>query len=147
MSTEQAQRQAKTGVAGRLLQYLTLTAEIAATTKRKDEIKGELLDHVERDHTVDEEKGHLLHTLPVPVVVSGKTYTGFMKQRKVTQIFLEDAAEALCRSKGFDIDAYTSRVIDQDKIIRLYAEDAITDDEFQSLTENKVTWAFVPVKE
>lgn len=146
--TREVTRNRPTGISGRLAQYLALGQEAKAVTKRQAEIKSDLLSFVEQDgnHEIDEEKGHLLHTLPEPVVIGTTAYTGFMKQRRVGQSFLEDEARALCEAKGFDLDDYTTRYVDQDKIVRLYAEDKISDEEFRSLTEETITWAFTAVK-
>lgn len=99
--------------------------------------------------TVDEEKGHRIINLPAPVEVGGKVYTGFMRQRRVSQEFNEEKAQALCEQRGFNKDDYVSvqEYVDQDKIYRLYAEDKITDDEMKELISENETWAFVPVKE
>ena len=137
----------RNGAAGLLVQYLALGTQETEIKRRRSTLKGDLVALAEQQHEEDPEKGHLIHTLPEPVVVDGRTYSGFMKQRKVSQAFLEDEAEALCQEKGFDLDEYTTRYVDQDKIVRLYAEDKITEDEFARLHENTVTWAFVPVKE
>lgn len=134
-------------ITARFLQFLVFQADEVAAKREKEKIKKELVEFTEKHHEVDEEKGHQIHTLPEPITVAGKTFTGFMRQRKVSQVFLEDKAQELCESKGFDIEDYTERVIDQDKIVRLYADDKITEEEFNSLIEESESYAFVPVKE
>lgn len=134
-------------ITARFLQFLIFQSEEATAKTEKEKIKKELVEFTEKNHEVDPEKGHQIHTLPEPITVAGKKFTGFMRQKKVTQVFLEDKAQELCEAKGFDIDEYTERVIDQDKIVRLFAEDRISEEEFNSLTENNESYAFVTVKE
>jgi regulator of replication initiation timing len=129
-----------------LTEYVMLGQESNTLSTRRSGVKTRLMEHIETNHEVDEEKGHLVHNLAAPVSIGGTQYTGFMKQRKVTQSFNEDLAETLCESKGIDIDDYTSRHVDQDKIVRLYAEGIITDDEFATLVSENENWAFVAVK-
>lgn len=137
------------GIASKLAQYVMLGSEEATVRQRRAEVKRDLLTFVEANHEVDEDKGHLLHTLPEPVTIGGVAYSGFMKQRRTgATVFLEDKAEELCAAKGFDLDDYTTRYVDQDKVARLYAEDRLTDEEFNSLSEKQPdTWAFLAVKE
>lgn len=128
------------------LRFLVLQKQAKDLSTEAGKVKKDLTAHVEKYHTTDEEKGHLIHELPEPIEVNGVKYTGFMKQRKVSQVFDEEKAEALCTEKGFDLEEYTTRVIDQDKVVRLYAEDKITDEEFNSLVSDEEGWAFVPMK-
>lgn len=130
-----------------LLQYLTHKRTAAQANKEAEQAKAQLKEIVEKSHVEDPEKGHHLHSLRTPLDFLGQTFTGFMNQRKVSQVFLEDKAEELCKEKGFKLDSYTSRYVDQDKIVRLYAEDKITQEEFDSLSNEVVTWAFVPIRD
>jgi len=111
------------------------------------EIKKDLMAFTEANGEPDD-MGHLLHTLATAIEVGGQRFKGFMRQRRVSQVFNEDAAKALCEAKGFTIDEYISvtEYVDQDKVARLYAEDKITEAEFDALVEENITWAFVPVK-
>lgn len=149
MATRTVKRRTPAGsVAAKFLQFLTLGAEAKALTKRQGDLKGDLLTFAEEKGEEDD-KGHRLHTLPTPVTVGGITYTGFMRQRRVSQQFDEDGARELCEKKGFDRDDYISvmEYVDQDKVARLYAEDKISDEEFEALLPESETFAFVPVKE
>lgn len=135
------------------MQYLTINADVARLNKRKTELRNQMLEIVETDHVEDEEKGHLNHALPEPVTVDGKTYRGFQKQRKVSQTFNEDRALELLHAKasaeGAEIteEDFMTPVLDQDKVARLYAQDHLTDEEFDSLFEENVTYSFVAMKE
>jgi len=136
----------QTGIAGLFKQFLVLGAEERALKARRETLKASLNTFVLENHEEDEEKGHLVYRLPAPVDDGKYFYDGFMRQRKVTQVFLEDAAEELCAAKGLEPDEYTTRYVDQDKVVRLYAEEKITDEEFGNLFDNNESWAFVPIK-
>jgi hypothetical protein len=132
------------------LQFLTARKAEADAKKERERLRDQLTEFVETEgnHEVDPEKGHLLHTLPEEIDFFGQKFKGFQREKKAGgQVFLEDKAEALCEKKGFDPDEYTTRYVDQDKIVRLYADDKITKAEFDRLYETQdPTWAFVPVK-
>ena len=134
-------------MATKLIAYLAAKDAEKEAKRNAESLKKELSEFVDEYHTEDPEKGHWLHTLPEEVDFLGQRFTGFQKQRKTSQVFLEDKAEALGQEKGFDLDDYTTRYVDQDKIVRLYAEDKISQEEFDALYQNNVTWAFVPMKD
>lgn len=149
MATRTVKRRTGVGaVQGTFLQFLTLAAEAKTITKRATTLKGDLMSFAE-DHGEEDEKGHRLHTLAAPVEVGGQKFLGFQRQRRVSAIFDEEAASTLCEEKGFERSDYISvqEYVDQDKVARLYAEDKISDEEFESLLPETETFAFVPVKE
>jgi hypothetical protein len=145
--TKTVTRRRVSPMAAKLVQYLTLQKQVKDTNKMLADLKGDLTEFTEKHHEKDPEKGHMLHTLAEGVDFLGQRYSGFMRQRKTSQVFLEDKAQALCEKKGFDPDEYTTRYVDQDKVVRLYAEDRISEAEFNRLYETTESWAFVPVKE
>lgn len=138
----------RSGVAGKFAQFLALSNEVKTLNSRVGEIKKDLMAFTEANGEPDE-KGHLLHNLATAVEVGGQRFKGFMRQRRVSQVFNEEAAHALCASKGFDREDYitVTEYVDQDKVARLYAEDKITEAEFDALVEENITYAFVPVKD
>lgn len=145
-TTRTVRRTPRTGVLAKFRQYVALGQEAKAINKRANDLKTDLRDFVVANHEVDPEKGHLNYFFDEPVDVGGIRYLGFQQQRKVTQVFHEDKAEALCQRLGLDPDEYTTRVIDQDKIVRLYADEKITDKQFNSLYADEESWAFCLVK-
>jgi hypothetical protein len=147
VKTVTRRKTATSPLATRLVAYLAAKQQIKEATKEAEVAKKALIEHVDHYHETDPEKGHLLHTLPEPLTFMGQTFTGMQKQRKTSQAFLEDVADKLCAEKGLEVDDYTSRYVDQEKISRLYSEDKLTDEEFNSLFETNETWAFVPMKD
>lgn len=136
------------GIASKFVQFLAVDLDAKDLAKRADALKAELKDFAQANGEPDE-NGHQIFSLESAVEVKGKRFAGFMRQRRVSQVFDEDAAERLCEDKGFKREEYisTQEYVDQDKIARLYAEDRLTDDEFESLVKERETFAFVPVKE
>jgi hypothetical protein len=137
----------RAGVPGKFAQFVSLKASAKELTDRANDIKNELMVWAEKNAKPDE-KGHLVHTLAASVVAGGATFSGFMRQRKVKELFNEDRATDLLVGKGIPASQFTSTLtyVDQDKVARLYADGKITEAEFDSLIDKTVEWAFVPVK-
>lgn len=130
------------------MQYLWLKEDIKRLQEQEAKIKKSLIKHVEEHGEVDEEKGHLTFPLGTSITVDDTSFSGFMKQKRVSQSFNEDRAKALCESKEIAEEEYTSTEIyvDQDKIARLFAEERLTEEEFDSLIDRNESYAFVSVK-
>lgn len=140
-------RRSVSKAAAYLNQYLTVSGEISLLNSRKTELRDLIVALIDDEHETDPEKGHLTQALPNPLNVGGKTYVAVQKQRKVTQTFDEDAALELLKSKDLPEEDYMTPVLDQDKVARLYADDVLSDEEFENLFEEKVSYAFHAVKE
>ena len=146
MSTTTARKHARAGVAGKFLQFLVLKAQAATAVKRADEIKVELMAFAEASG-IEDEKNHKVHTLASPVEAGGTEFTGFMRQRKITESFDDATAEKILVKKNLLAEAQTTvTYIDQDKVMRLYADDKITQRELDKMITKKESFAFVPVK-
>lgn len=133
----------------RFQHFLSLGRAAKDMTERQGVLKKALMEHA-MQHGEADEKGTQVFLLPEAVDDgSGKRFKGFSRQRRVSQSFNEDRAHALLEEKGIDRDAYisTQEYVDQDKVARLYAEDVLTDTEFNALLDENITWAFVPLKE
>lgn len=139
-------RQRVSRAASRLQQYLVISSEIAALSKRKTDLRDEMIELIDADHEKDPEKGHLTQNLGTPITLGNKTYEAIQRQRKVSQVFDEDKAIALLKSKEIEETEYLTPVLDQDKVARLYADDVLTDDEFDGLFEEVESYSFVAVK-
>lgn len=129
-----------------VLQYLEIGEQEKQLAKRKADIKKELSFAAEDSEP--DGSGHLTQYFDNPLEFGGKDVLGFQKQRRVSTTFNEDRAEGLCKDKGLADEQYLSweSYVDQDKISRLYAEDLLTDEEYESLLDQNVTWAFNIVK-
>lgn len=131
------------------LRFLVAKNDAAQANKTANQIKTDLEQYVIENGELDEEKGHLTFTLPSPVTVGGKSYSGFQRQKKnAPLIFNPDRADEVLRTKGVPLHEYTSAIVDQDKVARLYADDVLSDEEFESMfDQDDPTYAFVSVKE
>lgn len=140
-------RRPKVGTTAKFLQFLTLQAEEKVLKKRREDIKTDLTEYIE-EHGETDDKGHLLHSLETPLQFDGKSYSGFMKQRRVSTSFNEEVAEERLRRHGVYDEALSTQVyIDQDKVYRLQQEGRLPEADLDAMFEETVTWAFVPVKE
>lgn len=130
------------------LRFLVAKNDASEANKAAAEVKSELEKFVIDNGELDEEKGHLTYTVPNPLTVGGKTYVGFQRQKKSAPLLFDpEKADEVLRAKGVPLRDYTSAIVDQDKVARLYADDILTDDEFDSMfTQDDPTYAFVPLK-
>lgn len=137
-----------TNVVTSFLRYLVAKNDAVEANKAAAEIKPDLEAFAVENGELDEEKGHYTYQIPSPVQVGGKTYVGFQRQKKNAPLLFDpDKADEVMRSKGIPFHEYTSAIVDSDKVARLYADDKLTDDEFNSMfTQEDPTFAFVPVK-
>lgn len=136
----------KTSQLEKFRQFLGIQAEKAELTKRENILKTDLGNFADEHGVRDEEKGHRVVTFPESISTVKGLFRGFMRQRRVTSVFQEDVAEKLLRRKGL-YEECLSTYLDTEKIDRLYAQDKITAKEYDSLTKENVTWAFVPIKD
>jgi len=144
--TKTVTRRPKAGIVGKFVQFLGLQHEQAELKKRVEALKKELSTFADDNGVVDDEMGHLVYDLDEPVDTPKGRYRGFMRQRRVSNVFNEDKGEKFLRRKGL-YDQCLSTYLDQDKVARLYADDKITEKEWDALFDSNETWAFVPVKD
>lgn len=127
------------------IDLITNKARAAELTKRAGKARDVLIKYVEKHAQIEDEKGSQFLTLPEPFEFGGSTYTSLKREKRSSQVFLEDEAEALVRAKGLWEQATTTiTVLDQDKIFILNQEGKISDDEIDELFDEKVAWALIP---
>ena len=127
------------------IDLITNKARAAELTKRAGKARDALIKYVEKHAQIEDEKGSQFLSLPEPFEFGGSTYTSLKREKRSSQVFLEEEAEALVRSKGLWEQASTTiTVLDQDKIFILNQEGKISDDEIDELFDEKVTWALIP---
>ncbi len=132
-------------ISAKFMQYVVLQRDIKEHTARLNSIKKELAEFAEGVEPDD--KGH--YAVDMPATDGATRFLGFMRQRRVSQSFNADRAEELLTARGVSRREFisTTEYVDQDKVARLYAEDRITDDEFNSLLDTNISYAFVTTKE
>ena len=122
--------------------YADISDQVKSLSARKDELKGRLKDAVKARGAEDSE-GHVWFDLPEEIA-------GFSKlklERRVSKSFDDEAALALVREKGLEKKCIrTIEVLDHDGLAAAVFDEAISEEEFQSLMTTSETIAFVPRK-
>ena len=120
-------------------QYVSLKDEVTSLESRVTVLKKRITGYVE-DLGSANEKGSLV--LPITDDVTGTT--AVVKQRRVSKMFDESAAEALLNSKGlFETCTKTVVTLDQDAVMAAYYDGKLTDADIETMFPEKVTWALV----
>lgn len=136
-----------TSLVSKAIAFLTLTNEAKAATERATGLKKEMMDAL---HTSGEEddKGHKYLYFKNPIAIGGKKFSGLKRERRVSRLFDEDAAETLLEGKGLlervQKEVVTT-VLDQDEVYVLNQEGLLTDEEVDSLFAESESFAFKPV--
>jgi hypothetical protein len=122
-----------------LQQYVSLKDEVTSIEGRVNTLKKRILSYVE-DLGSANEKGSLV--LPLNDEVTGTT--SVVKQRRVSKMFDESAAESLLKSKDlFETCTKTIVTLDQDAVMAAYYDGKLTDADIETMFPEKVTWALV----
>ena len=108
-----------------------------------------LMNHITETGYEDED-GHIIWTFPDPFWFEGTWYTGFKKQRRVSEYIDEDKARELV-SKYHLEDRCLVKVVtydlDLDELYAANQEGIVSDDEIDSIIGHDETWALVKVKQ
>lgn len=127
-------------------EHMSLKKDAAKIQTRSESLKKRLKEWLpEAEDAYKNEQGSIFYDLPDTVEVGGETFKGMELRRAVSSLFDEDAAEKILRRKGVYEQALTP-VLDQDKVLRLVQEGAITEAEFDKMLTQKESFAFWPVK-
>lgn len=120
-------------------QYVALKGEIDQLTDRRDVIKKRLMAHVEQNGEANE-KGSLVFDVNDEVTNT----RAVVKQRRVSKVFNESAAEQILKAKGvYDSCTKTIVTLDEDAVMGAYYKGDLTDDDIDSMFPEKVIWALV----
>lgn len=137
--------------------YLLLKKEIEDKKKQQENIKKELEPYLAQAET--NARGSYVLPFGEALEVNGQRYKELQKTRKESRILNEERAIKFFRDKadseepGWDDLVDSSGVIvyvphiDQDVLWDLLVQDMITQEEFDSLIDVTVSWAFSPTKE
>lgn len=132
-------------VVERFRQWAGIKNEVTFLKNRQDKLRDELMTVVQSDGEPDD-KGNVFLPLPTEVEVGGKKYGNLKAERRASSVFMEDKAEELLSGKGLLERAQkTIVVLDHDEVYLMHQEGLITEEEIDSLFQEKVTYAFVPV--
>ncbi|MFD9947226.1 MULTISPECIES: hypothetical protein [Nonomuraea] len=125
-------------------QWATLREQAAQIDNRVKALRADLLD-LAAHHGDEDAKGHMTITLDQPYE-GDRTYSGFVREKRVSMTVNEERARTLARSKGPDVEKRVFRhevieVLDQDELYALQQEDVLTTDELDSLIDTTITYA------
>lgn len=138
-----------TALVSKAIAFLTLTGEAKSANEKAGTLKKEMMDALQVAGEPDE-KGHRYLYFKNPIKVGGKFFSGVKRERRVSTLFDEDAAERILSEKGLLSEVQqvvTTTVLDQDKIYVLNQEGAISDEELDQMFSENETFAFKPVSE
>lgn len=138
-------RKRSTGIAGRLLQFLTLKHEVEQQEERLGTIKKDLSATVEEDGYTDD-KGNYWFDLDEPVEFDGKTYRRIKREARVSERLDEETAETILRKKGlYDECTTTIVVLDEEAISKAYFQKRLSAADMDKMFPKTTTWAFKPI--
>ena len=97
--------------------------------------------------TYQNENGSLFFDFDETVTVAGQDYKGVENRRRVSTVFNEGKAEVLLTAKGEAVRKQAlSTYVDQEKLAVLVQKGLISEEELDSLFEEKETFSLYPVK-
>lgn len=123
-------------------QYVSLKDEIASMDTRLGVLKKRITTFVD-ELGEPNEKGSIV--LPLNDDASGTA--AVVKQRRVSKMFDESAANNLLNEKGlFEECTKTIVTLDQDAVMAAYYDGKLTDADIEKMFPEKVVWALVMEK-
>jgi hypothetical protein len=123
-------------------QYVSLKDEIASMDTRLGVLKKRITTFVDELGEANE-KGSIV--LPINDETSGTA--AVVKQRRVSKMFDESAANTLLNEKGlFEDCTKTIVTLDQDAVMAAYYDGKLTDADIEKMFPEKVVWALVMEK-
>lgn len=134
--------------------YLLLKQEIEERKAMQNQLKEELEPYLLEADT--NARGSRVIAFSEPLEVHGKRYASLQKQRKESRLLNEERALQLLKEKADDgqwtNELYLEPIITiehikHDELWDLFARDLLTEEEYDSLFDVTVTWAFAPTKE
>ena len=126
----------------RVRTFVRLKTTIKSLTTDADEIKKDLSSIVDADGDEDEDGSRWLN---LPAEVDG--FKSLKRERRVTRKIDIEAAETLLREKGlYDRCVEQRPVLNEDEVMACFAQDLLSDEDFDMIFPSTVTYAFVPSK-
>jgi hypothetical protein len=129
-------------------EHIVLKREGKALTTRAESLKARLKKWFEEspdDKVYANDTGSKFREFPVTISDGKKNYKGMEMRRSVSEVFNEEAAEAILKRKGVYEQALTP-VLDQDKVYRLVQEKKITEKDLDKMLEQRESFAFWPME-
>jgi len=136
--------------------YLALKADIENLKGMQDNIKKELSPYLSEAET--NTRGSYVIPFTEPLEMNGQRYKGLQNVRKESTVLNEERTIEFLKVKSLTmhpveiVEEYLAPVIkvehvDHDALWDLYARDLLSKEEYDSLFDTTVSWAFSPTKE
>jgi hypothetical protein len=131
--------------------FLTFKVEASRTGALRDKAKAWLKEYLQESGEEDPATGHRRKALPEPVIIDGTKYSGLTLRKNVTKSLDVDKAMDLLESKHLVDRVRKLRpaeyYYDVSEIDVLVQEGLITEEEFDTLIDDDITWALWPDEE
>ena len=126
----------------RVRTFVRLKTTIKSLTTDAESIKKDLSAIVDTDGEEDEDGSRWLN---LPTEFDG--FSSLKRERRVTRKIDIEAAETLLREKGlYDRCVEQRPVLNEDEVMACFAEDLLSDEDFDMIFPSTITYAFVPSK-
>jgi hypothetical protein len=123
-------------------EWVILRAQVTEMTTRMNRLRDTVSQAVENRGYADH-KGSQYIDLPFAVVVGDTSYSRIKRERRVSIIADDEAAERITRKKGcYDRAFPPVRHLDVDELYVLYQEDVLSQDELDEILTPRETFAF-----
>lgn len=129
--------------------YFMYDDEAKKSSAKRSEYHKILMDHI-TENGFEDEDGHLIWKFPDPFFFEGTWYTGFKKQRRVSEYTDDDKALEIIDRHNLRDRCYipvTEYYVDYDALYAANQEGIVSDEEIDSIIGHDVTWALVKVKQ
>lgn len=123
-------------------EWAVLRAKVTEMTTRMNKLRDDVAQAVESRGYVDH-KGSQFIDLPFPVVVGDASYTRIKRERRVSVVADDAAAERITRAKGCYERAFPPvRSLDPDELYVMYQENVLTQQEMDEIFTPRESFAF-----
>lgn len=130
-------------------EFIGLKTDSEKLANRANTLKSRLKEYLQSPSSgaYENENGSLFLDFDETITVGGTDYKGVENRRVVRTAFNEGKAEVLLAAKGEDVRKQAvSEYIDQEKLAVLVQKGLISEEELDSLFEEKESFSLYPVK-
>lgn len=126
-------------------QWASLRAQNDLVSSRMNKLRDDLMAAVIADGDQDE-RGNTHLTLPTPVSVGEKQFSGIKREARTTVTLNDERAMALAHEKGLQSELIIHEPrIDLDALYAAWQRGKITEEELDAVFDTKTTYAFKTV--
>ena len=124
--------------------YKVLAEEVDLMSSRKNEVRAQIMQWLRENLEPKDEKGNYEVLLPEPLSINGKDYRRVMIQVRTSTALDAPVAEELLRGLGlYDLATTTEVYLVPEKVVDLWVNGKIPDEDYVGIWEHKTTPALV----